>query len=454
MVSIDTVIRIHWSDPQPDAPAEAGWRIPALIIAALFLNFSFWYDHGGDLWMVYPLYVYGLIVAGTAALLTALFFVGPSFACRGAEQGLMAALENSIGRVPGYGARFCCVWFLIAWIADVVSLPMMGQLQFIIRRRVSGVGAGMAAVVLLIYLFLTGLQSVRTSAKMAFFTNKLALVVLIAAVVRVHEGWPAVLTPFPGAGHSAASEIWRGVARLGFYVAPLAFFAADYAGAKASVPRIRMLAVMGLAVPICAGLTIVGMLNVATHASPYYQPSLNPNIAMALWGKAASSSLPPRMMLTVITVFGAVRFGARALATVVSVPWLGQRTQRMLLACSIASIAWLSVRPWAAGLERSLELSTAILTVFAGVLSADAVYRNPKQVGRRPRIDWVGTSAVFAGLIAAVAVNAWAAHGGWGTWFHPWLLPSYAVAFMACLSGRMLQGGRHPRAAGADFVRG
>ncbi len=391
--------------------------------------------------MLYPVQVYALIVAALTAFLTLLFFVGPSFACRTAGSGVMLALQTSMGRIPGYCARLCCIWFLVAWTAAMISLPVTWQLRVVLGRDAPALSS-VVAIVLLTYLFVTSLQNTRTAAKLALFTNKLAVAVLIAAAIRVCDGWPAVMTPFPDSGHPRLLDLWYGIGKLSFYIAPLAFLAAEYVGPKQARTPIRKLATMGLALPICGGLFMVGLLEVATHASTYYQPSLEPNIAMALWGKAAWSSLPARMMLTAMTVFGAVRFGVRALSTSIALPWLGHRGQRIVLACVIAPIAWLSINPWGAALEMSLELSVATLTVFAGVLTADAVSRYNHEPRGATWIDWVGTSAAIAGLITAASVNALAEGAGWETWFHPWLFPSYGVSFATCLCGRVLQGRR------------
>ena len=56
-------------------------------------------------------------------------------------------------------------------------------------------------------------------------------------------------------------------------------------------------------------LLLVGVIGRATYASRFYQPSLEPTVAMALWSKVAGRALPGLMMIAAITMFGAVRFG-------------------------------------------------------------------------------------------------------------------------------------------------
>ena len=72
------MLRLRWLDAEPDdlwVPID--WRFAALTMATLFLNFSFCYLDGADLWMSCSLPLYAVGVGAVALLLTALFFVGP-----------------------------------------------------------------------------------------------------------------------------------------------------------------------------------------------------------------------------------------------------------------------------------------------------------------------------------------------------------------------------------------
>jgi hypothetical protein len=369
------VLRQRWSNSAPDDRSfSSDWRAPALITATLFLNFPFWYIHGNDLWMRYAFPVYTCVLALASVLTTVVFFVGPAFACQQSGRGLLGTVENSLGSIPAYCVRLCCLWFLVVWIAGLIAVPVSSQLTFILRTEVSSVQSAALAGVLLAFLFLTGLQSLQASARLALFTNKLGFAVLVAAFLRVHEGWPAALTGFSGSPErSAVLEVWRGLSVLAFYVAPLAFLAGDLVHRMETRKDAVMMGVMGIALPICGTLLLVGMIDVATLASQYYQPSLNPTVAMALWGKAAGSALPARMMITAITMFGAARFGASALATSVSTRWCAGRLVWVPLGCLIAVIAWCSIHPYAAGLTVSMDVSAMFLVVTAAVLSGDVV---------------------------------------------------------------------------------
>ena len=362
-----------------------------------------------------------------------LFFVGPAFACRGGGGGIFETLEKSLGSVPGHCARVCTMWFLVAWIGTVMALAVTWQLPFIVRGEVSRAGSGAVAVLVLAFLFVSGLQSARTSARLAVFTNKLALAVLIAALLRVQDGWAAVLAPLSSDGSPGVLDVWSGMSRLGFAVGPVAFLAADFAGSNWSAKHIGRAALMGVALPVGVGLFLVGVMNAATLASGYYQPSLEPNLAMALWGQAAGSSLPPRMMLTAITCFGALRFGAKSLAVSLAAPGVGLWWRRAVLASSVLIIAWLAVKPSPANRELWLALPGACLIVFAAVIAADAVSGRFGRVKQAKRVDWVGVSAVMAGLAAGGSVEAWV---GMDAWLHAGVFPAYFVAFGVCWCGR------------------
>jgi hypothetical protein len=292
--------------------APINWRFAALTTATLFLNFSFCFVHGTDVWMFCPLPLYAGLLADGALLITAFFFLGPALATQTARRPLLTVIRNSLGAIPAFGMRLCGILFIVLWIANLVSVPGW-LLRFILHRNVSSTESGLIAAVVLVFLFITGLQSLRISAKLALFTNKLAIAVLVAALLRVHQGWPAVLEMVPiSSERSVVSDLWHGLSLLSFYVAPLAFLAADFGYRIPGRKQVVKTALMGISLPLAGTLLFVGVISVATLHSRFYTPSLNPNIAMALWGHGAGSSLPGVMMLATITMFSAVRFGGKS----------------------------------------------------------------------------------------------------------------------------------------------
>lgn len=423
------MIRFRWTDPKPDDPSTpVDWRSAALITATLFLNFV-WYRLGSVLPMYCPLPLYAGIVAAGSLLMT-FFFVGPALLTQVSRRPLLGAVENSLGSIPALGFRLGCVLFLVLWIENVVRVPGWFLLRDSSRLTQFGAIAG-----LLVFLFVTALQSLRTNGKLAVFTNKLAIAILVAALVRVRDGWPSALSGFPPQGHNTVSDLGHGLSLLAFYVAPLALLAANFGHRSQGRKKVAMTALMGFAVPVFGTLLVIGVIDVATYASSFYQPSLNPDVVMALFGHAARMSLPGPMMIVAITEFGAVRFGARALSESLSIRSLGKRLRWCLLACLIGVIAWL-FHGSAPDLSKAGDVSGRLLAVVGAVLTADFV-TGRWQIERVRRIDWVGTVAVLAGMATPWYLGRWMAADS--EWFHGSLLPSYGVGFLVCLCGGAVQ---------------
>jgi hypothetical protein len=121
------------------------------------------------------------------------------------------------------------------------------------------------------------------------------------------------------------------MAVLIFLTAPLGFFAADFGYRMAGRKQVVLVGVLGAAVPLFGTLLLLSVLDMATYASPFYQPSLHASISMALFSQVSKAALPPRVLIAGITVFGAIRFGARALATAIESTSLGRRATWVVL---------------------------------------------------------------------------------------------------------------------------
>jgi len=270
----------------------------------------------------------------------------------------------------------------------------------------------------------------------------------VAALLRVHHGWTAALKGLPsGVGSSQDSDLWHGLSLLGFYVAPLALLGANF-GYRSSVRKhVVVAALMGIALPLFGTLLLVGVAIAATYRAGFYRPSLSPNILLALWGGAADSAVPGPMLLAVITMFGAIRFGAMALADSLSVHALGRWLRWASFVPIVGVTVWASFNQYAPSLMTALAVSAGCLAVAGAVLTADAV------IGKRPaekmrKIDWVGVAALLAGFAVSLYMSHCVAWAPPDPWWHPWLLPSYGVAFLVCLCGRvwvLLWGGRAAR---------
>jgi hypothetical protein len=431
------VPRLRWSDPEPDdRHSPVAWRSAALITATLFLSFSFWQAYGLDLPWFGPLPVDAGVLGAAALLVTCLFFIGPAMAAQAARRPVFGLIENSLGSIPTVGLRLCCVVFLALWMANLVAVPALWALLREARRDLSSTEAGVAAAGLLAFLFFTGLQSMRVNARLALFTNKLGIAILVAAFIRVNDGWAGVPPGFPTSGHEPlVPHLWYGVSHLAFYVAPLGLLASDFGFRSPGRKQVALAGLTGVALPLFGALFFTAVIGMATLASRFYQPSLNPTVAMALWSHAAASAVGARMLVAAVTTFGAIRFGARALMDSASILRPPGRLSWVLPACLIAAIAWLSLRPFAPAIETASEIAATWLTVAGAVLTADFV--SGRRVERVRRIDWVGVAALLAGLSVFCPPGRYL----WGldTWSRPRLLPAYGVGFLVCLLGRAVQ---------------
>ena len=424
-MSTATVRRIRWYDPESDgASTPVAWPTASLIVATLFLNFAFM-NHV-RLWLFCPLPLFALLAGAVALLVTALFFMGPALATHAAGRPLFLVIADSLGSIPAFGLRLCSVLYLVLWIATLIAVPIWLWSSRFPGRQVSPAKVVIFAAVLLAFLFVTGRQSLRTEAKLALFTNKLAFAILIAALIRVHQGWPAALGgDWASGGRSWGSEVWAGLSELAFYVAPLGLVAANFGRGSHGRRQVVATGLMGVALPLFATLLLVGVIGAATFASPFYQPSLEPNVAMALWSHAAGSALPGRMMIAAITVFGVVRFGVGALAEAAGIPAPGIRWGWALLVCFLVAIAWLSLHPYAPASMTALILAARCLAVTGAVVTVDFVIGR-RRVAQVRRVDWVGLIALLAGLATPLYVS-------------DWVLRSYFVGFLVCSCGRIAQ---------------
>ena len=430
------MLRLRWFDREPTGqPRFVDWRYAALIIATLFLNLHFWLSFGDEFWMSCPILPYTFIVAAVAVLTTTLFFVAPAAITQATSLPLHRAVENAVGLVPAFCLRICTISFLVLWMANSIAVPGLWWVQFILPRAVSTKELWIIVAAIVAFVFFTGLQSTKTIAKLALFGNKLGIAILLAAIIRVHEGLPEAMNGFPHSDNPLP-EFGRGLSLVMFYAAPLGFLAGNSGCLVQGRKQLAMTAVMGFAAPLFAVLVVIGVTNVATIKSSFYQASGYPNILMALWGHAAYSSLPGRMLIVAITMFGALRFGVRSLAeSVVPTFPAGIRIPWIRLSGLALAIAWFSIHQDHAYLTTALDASTACLVCAAAVLSADCLIK-AWPTKRTQRIDWVGLTALLAGL---GCIPCWNAITGAESWSHTWLLPSYATGFLVCLLGRYIQ---------------
>lgn len=245
------MLRIHWFNRDSDDPSTPiDWRLASPLLATLFLNFVFVNNQDAHFRMLCVLPLYALFVAAIAIMMTAAFFMGPALATHRAGRALFLVIEDSLGSVPAFGLRLCCVLFLVLWIAALIALPIRWWSFNFPGRQVSSTESGIVTAILLIFLFTTAQQGLLTRAKLAVFTNKLGLAILIAALIRVREGLPAVLGAFRmPVGDDWLSQVVGSLSELALYVAPLALIAANFGYRSGGQRQIAITGLMGIAFP-------------------------------------------------------------------------------------------------------------------------------------------------------------------------------------------------------------
>jgi hypothetical protein len=98
-----------------------------------------------------------------------------------------------------------------------------------------------------------------------------------------------------------------------------------------------MTALAGIATPLAETVLLIGVIGVATIHSGLYQPSVPPNVAMALWSHAANSALHARMLAAAITMFGAMRFGITAFVDSMPMPLVRSRWSLAVAGCLLGT---------------------------------------------------------------------------------------------------------------------
>jgi hypothetical protein len=446
------VLRIRWSDPEQDDLTSPGdWRQPSLLLATLFWNFLFWDDFAARLPFSGPPLVYFSFISGGTLLLIALFYLGPALAAQRGKQPLFAPVEDSLGVLPALGIRICCTIFWTCWMAVITETLTRWLLSFWIGQRISPMVTGLVPCAILLYLYTTGVQGLRTSARLAWFTNKFSLAIVIAAFIRVRGGLPSAWESLSGTGSLAGEPYtWPGSADLIFYAAPLMFLASDFTRNRTRRQSL-LIGLFGLALPFAGGIFLSGLVGTATYAIHRNSGSVG-NFGGAVLYNDSGRFVLVKLLLIGFTLFGAVRFWARSLAGAISVCWCPRMARRIVLGGILCGTAALSVLGGnrSVNLLDALELPTRVLVATAAILGADFVVRSDG-LRQHQRVDWIAILALLAGCglpyyISSLAELSYVVTG-WPfattldlePWSHTWLLPAYGTSFLLCLTGRLAQ---------------
>lgn len=330
--------------------------------------------------------------------MTTALFIGPMLLAHRMKLPVTGILRASLGSIPASALRLCGAFYLVFWLLSWVWVSgyLWSGVPF---RPLETPERPLLDVAIVVFLAATSLQSLRVEAKLASFTNQVAIAVFIAALLRAEDGWYAVPAGLElPADVSQVKEVWNGFSDLAFYCLPLAVFAADFGFRLRDRRQLAMTSVMGVVVPLFGSLLAIAVIDAAVSRSELYQPSLRPDVAMALWSHMAASAVIGRKMICSITLFGAMRFGFRFLAHSLGVERPFTRRGWILLAGAVTGIVAshigdsFSVRP-------ALDVSGRLLTAAAAVLTGDLLVRSKPPEAIR-RVDVAGSLALLVGLAA------------------------------------------------------
>jgi hypothetical protein len=212
------------------------------------------------------------------------------------------------------------------------------------------------------------------------------------------------------------------------YAAPWALLAANFGIPDRTKHQVALIGSFGIALPLIVSTSMVAFASEAAHA-PFR------NIAGALWYHDAARYFPALMMLAAITMFGAARLGVKALADTLSI----FKERRVVYRCVFGTVvigsgtlaALLAPNKFSLDLPLLLTPLARVLGTVAAILTADVILRWRPLKPRR--IDWIGMFAFLVGWAAPCYLPDWTPGAG------PWLLASYAIAFVVCASGRAIQ---------------
>ena len=408
----------------PGDPTEfVGWRIPALIIATLFVNVPFWFTQGDDFWRLNSPLLATAAWSAAALLCAILFFLGPALNAQAANS-FPAMLASTFGRVPGTCVQIVCAIYVVIWISSLLAMT-----SFWLEPRnhpwTPLETAAISAAVLTVAA-LTAWQSIRTTAVLARFSIHLGTAILIAALIRARSGWPAIPHGFETVlQRSLPVDLWWGFSYLSYAVAPLALLAAAFVRRCATRKSVVIVATLGIVVPLAGSMVIATAVSVATHASSLYRPSGHANIAMALTSGVTRQHERAVLIIFALTIIGLLRFGAAALKNVAGgFHWLR-------FGCLFSAIVWCSAHADRPAIAFMFDATTQTLAAACAVLTVDAIMR------RKPPA-WSATLALLCGIAIPAFCRFWWPDLNEDAWRYGWLLPSYGIAFLSTVLLRLL----------------
>jgi hypothetical protein len=414
------VSRLRWSDAQPDdAATPIHWTSVAVITATLFLNLAFWILDGHDFWQFGRLGIASAIFPLVGSIPAAAFFLAPALACFRRKQPLLDLIQSSFGAIPAACIRLCGVCFLLVWSARWISAPVRWLTGFSGRSELAGTQFVALIVIAVAFLMATALRSIVTSAKLAFFSGKLAIAMLVAALIRVRDGLPQAFTGYPYPMPSPMmADVWHDLSQLAFGFGALVFLAADFGYRLPNRRAVLKTGGFGIALALSLTLMVTNFIRVVTQWSWHHSQNRASIAVMEAFADVASLAWSGRFAIGLITIFAMIRFGLRTLDAWFPRGPLPRWGAQLLFAATIAAAPAYATTD-AAGVVQ--DFAGTCLACTASVLTAAAVTR-------RERVGWRGSLALAAGLLTYILLPA--------QWWHAGFLPAYAASFLVALALR------------------
>jgi len=428
------VVRLQWFDAANDSAGSVSWRLPAIILATLFLNFFFWFEPAHQFSFSGSPASYFVSLVGLCALVPALFFLGPALSAYGSQRSLFEVAEVSFGTVLGAAVRLGCAALALLWTASVVGSITSRFLRF--NFDFSAFKCVIAAGALAVYVFVTGVQSLQTSARLACFTNKLGIAMLIAAAIRVRAYFPYIWSDLHHSG-APTDTFWSHVADPLMIAGPLSFLASAFGHRSRGKGDVARIGIFGLGLPMAGTLFAVSAIQSAAY---HWRSDLGSlaNINLALWGADSLHFLPQWMMIALITLFGLARFCAKMLDAAL-VPIIQNRNLRFA-ALSVPLLITTAMNASDSPIVSNWPAPAARITaMIAAIITADLLVRRPHDPIAR-KLDWLALVSLLSGWAAVDRLDSWAGDD-YSSRLGASILTAYGTSFIVFLLGRIVQRG-------------
>lgn len=419
------MVRFRLTGPPEDPAATIGWRAAAVVLATLFLNLFFWWGPAGHFYFSGTRSAFFGSLGMVTILVVGLFFLAPALATHRSRGSLFDLVAASFGSGPAVAFRWLSALFCLLWMAGTSGFLTPNILRFASNREMSAGASAFVGGLLMLFLFATGLQSLGVLSRLALFTDKLGVALLIVATIRVRrylpDAWIAT---------DLTDGILPRVAEPLLFIGPMALLAADFGSRLRSRKEVALLGTFGLALPMAGTLFAVALIQ---RASYLWRSDLGglANIGVALFNGDSYRYARLWFLVLAITLFGMGRFAAHMCGAAL-MPLVKGRSVRIALLGAGVVIGAVFVASQSS-LNDSLGVSAEIGAGMAAILSLDYF------IGERAvhKADWVALISLMLGCLIGRAAAPFAAD--YESRMALPILATYGASLAFCLVGRGFQ---------------